>query len=345
MAEDAFRVPSGSQSRRARVAAWTSTPEGRLAAVLLAAAAAWTLLILASPRFSFSFRWPRARLPIETAGLVVAGLAAALAYLRYTLDGARASLLVAVAFLALAANRLVFGVVLGPSSLGSQDAVYAWTAGRLAAGILLLAAALPGSQVPTTRARPLLDLARRTSACVLLIHHERKGAAEQAPTGETIRGGSALLGLVDQALLLRPGAAANERVLATVGRYSETPRRLRLRLVGDGFERVEGEPPSRGRPDRDAQVCAALSEAPQTVEELAQRTGLSERQVRAALEQLGPAVVREGAGVRGAPHTYRRAVGAAEPGERPSALPRAQGAAQGSAQGDGLRPGSPEGQP
>lgn len=192
---------------------------------------------------------------------------------------------------------------------------------------------------------PLLDLARRTSACVLLIHHERKGAAEQAPTGETIRGGSALLGLVDQALLLRPGAAANERVLATVGRYSETPRRLRLRLVGDGFERVEGEPPSRGRPDRDAQVCAALSEAPQTVEELAQRTGLSERQVRAALEQLGPAVVREGAGVRGAPHTYRRAVGAAEPGERPSALPRAQGAAQGSAQGDGLRPGSPEGQP
>ncbi|HWO71595.1 MAG TPA: ATP-binding protein [Actinomycetota bacterium] len=169
MAEDAFRVPSGSQSRRARVAAWTSTPEGRLAAVLLAAAAAWTLLILASPRFSFSFRWPRARLPIETAGLVVAGLAAALAYLRYTLDGARASLLVAVAFLALAANRLVFGVVLGPSSLGSQDAVYAWTAGRLAAGILLLAAALPGSQVPATRARPLLDLARTGGAALAAL--------------------------------------------------------------------------------------------------------------------------------------------------------------------------------
>ena len=159
MAEDALRVPSGS-GWRAAFLAFRSTPEGRTVAVFLAAARAWTLLILMSPRFSFSLRWPRARLPIETAGLVVAGLAAALAYLRYTLDGARASLLVAVAFLALASNRLVFGVVLDPSSVGGQDAVYAWTAGRLAAGIVLLAAARPGSQVRATRARPLLDLAR-----------------------------------------------------------------------------------------------------------------------------------------------------------------------------------------
>lgn len=192
---------------------------------------------------------------------------------------------------------------------------------------------------------PLLDLARRTGACVLLVHHERKGAAEHGPTGETIRGGSALLGLVDQALLLRRGAAADERELATIGRYPETPRRLRVRLVGDGFERVEGEQPSDGRPGREAQVWAALTEAPQTVEELVERTGLSPKQIRAALARLGSAVVREGAGVRGDPHTYRRAVGAAEPGERPSGLPRAQGAAQGSAQGDGLRPGSAEGQP
>lgn len=67
------------------------------------------------------------------------------------------------------------------------------------------------------------------------------------------------------------------RVLATVGRYPETPRRLRLRLVGDGFELVEGEQPSGGRPDRDARVWAALTETPQTVEELAERTGLSDK--------------------------------------------------------------------
>lgn len=79
---------------------------------------------------------------------------------------------------------------------------------------------------------PVLDLARRTGACVLLVHHERKGADEQGATGETIRGGSALLGLVDQALLLRRGAPSDERVLVTVGRYAETPRRLRLRFDG-----------------------------------------------------------------------------------------------------------------
>jgi RecA-family ATPase len=82
---------------------------------------------------------------------------------------------------------------------------------------------------------PVLGLARRTGACVLLVHHERKGTDEQRQTGETIRGGSALLGLVDQALLLRRGEAPNERVLVTVGRYAETPRRLQLRLVGDDY--------------------------------------------------------------------------------------------------------------
>jgi DnaB-like helicase N terminal domain/AAA domain len=51
---------------------------------------------------------------------------------------------------------------------------------------------------------PLLDIARETNAAVLPVHHERKSGGED---GRSIRGGSALFGLVDQAIFLerRPG--------------------------------------------------------------------------------------------------------------------------------------------
>ncbi|MBI4240238.1 MAG: AAA family ATPase, partial [Candidatus Rokubacteria bacterium] len=81
---------------------------------------------------------------------------------------------------------------------------------------------------------PLLDLARETGAAVLLIHHERKSGGED---GRGIRGGSALFGLVDQALLLDRGQGGAEprRVLRTLGRYDETPRELILELDEDEY--------------------------------------------------------------------------------------------------------------
>lgn len=66
---------------------------------------------------------------------------------------------------------------------------------------------------------------------------------------------------------------------------------------------VDGELSAAERPDRtearNARVLAALTDEPQTVEELAERAGLSPKQVRGALSQLGPAMVRDGTGVRG----------------------------------------------
>jgi hypothetical protein len=82
--------------------------------------------------------------------------------------------------------------------------------------------------------RPWRDLARTTNCAVVLIHHQRKLKGEG---GREIRGGSALLGGVDQALLLdhRQGGSPNQRVLSTVGRYDASPKALVLELVGNDY--------------------------------------------------------------------------------------------------------------
>jgi predicted ATP-dependent serine protease len=67
---------------------------------------------------------------------------------------------------------------------------------------------------------PFLELARDTNVVVLLVHHERKAGGDE---GRGIRGGSALFGLVDQALLLerKHGTDRTLRTLKALGRYSE----------------------------------------------------------------------------------------------------------------------------
>ncbi|MBI4259380.1 MAG: HAMP domain-containing histidine kinase [Actinobacteria bacterium] len=103
--------------------------------------ALWTAAILLFPGFRFVFRWSRARLPIETAGFLVAVLTSGLAYLRWSLTGSRRFLYLSLAFVPLAVQHLVFGVLVSPGRLDftGEQAVYFWTAGRLAAAGLLLA--------------------------------------------------------------------------------------------------------------------------------------------------------------------------------------------------------------
>ncbi|MBI4610228.1 MAG: AAA family ATPase [Candidatus Rokubacteria bacterium] len=153
--------------------------------------------------------------------------------------------------------------------------------------------------------KPLLALARDTGASVVLIHHERKAGGED---GRGIRGGSALFGLVDQALLLdrRQGGKDTQRVLRALGRYAETPRELILELVGDEYRKV-GTAEELGLEAMKTKVLAALAAAPQEVARLAGQAGLSEKATKKALSALGPGVVREGKGVRGKPRTYRQA--------------------------------------
>lgn len=162
--------------------------------------------------------------------------------------------------------------------------------------------------VQVTRALdPLLRLAHETGVTVLLVHHARKpGPGDRSPA-HAVRGASALVASVDQALVL--SRDKTRRRLDTIGRYAETPERVRYELVGTEFRRVDGAeaPPGEHRrgAEAEARVLAALGEHPSTVRELSDRTGLGEKAIRSALERLGPRVVREGRGVRGNPVTYR----------------------------------------
>jgi hypothetical protein len=151
---------------------------------------------------------------------------------------------------------------------------------------------------------PLLDLARETNTAVLLIHHERKSGGED---GRNIRGGSALFGLVDQAIFLerRQGEVSNKRVLKTLGRYEESPPELIIELVGDDYN-VLGTPEEFSETQAFEKIKATLTVDPMDVKTIAKEADVSEKLTRRILEQLkekGQAE-RSGAGKRGDAHLY-----------------------------------------
>lgn len=152
--------------------------------------------------------------------------------------------------------------------------------------------------------KPLLDLARITQCAICLVHHSNKGGGEH---GRGIRGASSLLGIVDQAIMLerRVGGNQNQRVLKTLGRYSESPSELILELQGDDWVNL-GSGSDAWKMEQTARVLEALSHEPQTVESLVSRTDLSDKQVRKCLNALLPQgqVARNGKGTKGDPHVY-----------------------------------------
>jgi RecA-family ATPase len=153
------------------------------------------------------------------------------------------------------------------------------------------------------RVSPLLDLARKTNAAITLIHHERKSGGED---GKGIRGGSALFGIVDQALILtrREGGDQTQRVLSTHGRYDESPPKTIIALDENEWVAI-GTPQEVGREEDKRKVVEALSDESQTVAELATEASISQKAVRKALKALEELVIKEGKGVKGASYTYR----------------------------------------
>jgi predicted ATP-dependent serine protease len=148
----------------------------------------------------------------------------------------------------------------------------------------------------------LLDLAREMDAAVVLVHHERKSGGDE---GRGIRGGSALFGLVDQALLLdrRHGGDPSHRVLRTFGRYSESPRQLILALDNTDYLNLGSNRDIDSIPER---VFQAMSDSPRSISSLADELDLTHKQIRRALELLGVRVVRDGLGVKASPYVYRQ---------------------------------------
>jgi signal transduction histidine kinase len=105
-----------------------------------------TVLIVVTPGLRLDIRLPRVGIALETVRLVVAGLVSGLAYLRYSLSGARSWLLIAAAFVVLGLNQLTLGLLIPPEQLGSRFVVYAWTVGRIVVAGLLVLSALRSSR-------------------------------------------------------------------------------------------------------------------------------------------------------------------------------------------------------
>lgn len=134
----------------------------------------------------------------------------------------------------------------------------------------------------TAAVKPLLDLAASTRAAVILVHHDRKSEGEH---GRQIRGSGALFALVDQALLLsRPhGGKKTQRILKTLGRFSESPEELLIDFV-DGQYVSLGNPETVENSDAAGTIWDALSDGPMTIREIVEATELKDKKVRQILD-------------------------------------------------------------
>lgn len=152
---------------------------------------------------------------------------------------------------------------------------------------------------------PLLDLAHEINTAVGILVHDRKSGGDE---GRSIRGASALFGLVDQALLLdrTQGGTKTQRSLKTFGRYAESPIELLIDLVDDEY-RVLGTPGELSREAVLSKVRDVLGQEPKVINTLVKETGLKEKKIRTALEELKERkeAIREGKGVKGNLYAYR----------------------------------------
>ena len=157
----------------------------------------------------------------------------------------------------------------------------------------------------TREVKPLLELARNTGACVVLIHHFRKS---EGNGGDEIRGSVALTGVVDIALGLYPQGGGNRRELRRLGsRYSETPSELIIELNDGGYEVVDTDLQSSEAEEK--RLAGVLTSNPQDIETLAKTAGVKKtrayKQMRRLVEQ--GVAQSHGAGVKGSPYLYTAA--------------------------------------
>jgi hypothetical protein len=156
---------------------------------------------------------------------------------------------------------------------------------------------------------PLLQLARTANCAILTIHHTRKSGGEH---GMDFRGSGALTGIVDIAVSFqRPtfrDETGSQRILESISRYSETPRKLVVALE-DGLYTAKGDPSDIKRENRREKILAALSaDEAMTPDEVADATELKSGTVRPLLSELfqNEQVEREGSGVKNDPWRYKK---------------------------------------
>jgi hypothetical protein len=156
----------------------------------------------------------------------------------------------------------------------------------------------------TQAIKPLLELARQTDACVLLIHHARKGEGEH---GDEIRGSGALFSLLDVALILKRHEVETQRKLSIISRFSEAPPELILELREHGYESL-GDPASVGKRAKETKLLDALTATPTDARTLAGQAGLPVKAVYSVLDSLTQQgkVAKTGTGRKGDPFLFAK---------------------------------------
>ncbi|MEO7863583.1 MAG: AAA family ATPase [Nitrospirales bacterium] len=156
----------------------------------------------------------------------------------------------------------------------------------------------------TRAVKPLLQLARESEACVLLIHHARKSEGSH---GDEIRGSGALFGLVDVALIMKRHAIENQRLLQAQSRYPETPSELILELRESGYVAL-GDPASVGKAAKKQQLTQALSNEGAHAESITKSAGLTRRVGYRLLDLLVEEgiALREGLGKKSDPYRFKK---------------------------------------
>jgi len=150
---------------------------------------------------------------------------------------------------------------------------------------------------------PILELARRTKAGILIIHHLRKSPGED---GTAIRGSGALFGAVDVAFTLtRRKDAINQRLLDAFSRYKQTPLHSVIGME-DGNYRSLGSKDAVVRTDNEVSILKVLSDRPKDAKEIGNAAGVRAQTTRDTLERLleNKTVARIGTGMKNNPYRY-----------------------------------------
>jgi hypothetical protein len=149
---------------------------------------------------------------------------------------------------------------------------------------------------------PLLNLARATGVCVLLVHHNRKSVGRH---GDDIRGSGAIFAAVDLALTLHRNEISNQRILRAFSRYPDTPYELIIALTAGGYH-VIGDHYTASREEKRAKIQAALTQIPQLPKEVATTAQVGPQSTRRILNDLVQSLeaLRIGSGKKNDPFRF-----------------------------------------
>lgn len=132
---------------------------------------------------------------------------------------------------------------------------------------------------------PLLALRDELRCSVVLIHHDNKAQNEGL---RNMRGGSALAGIIDQGLMLKPGKNKNQRILKIEGRFNDyCQSELTIELRNNEYVVVESKAKERKAEDQKAAIFEFLKlNKDQTVKQMVEGKLGSDGKIRKILMEL-----------------------------------------------------------